>query len=241
MQRLNKNGNMYSDNKKSWNVFVGCYFDCVYCVKSFQAQMKRQMPKHNEENQLIRGCQDCYDYKPHFHENRLKDKLPLTKGDEFIWCCASSDIYFAKEEWIEMILEKIRTYPIRTFFFQTKDPSVFKKYDFPNNVLLGTTLESNRAYYDVSKAPETAIRFNNFLEVKHHRKIITIEPIMEFDLYDFAFMIKKISPERIYIGYDTKNSNLNEPLRLKTLRLIQTIKLDLPDCKIKTKLMREKV
>jgi len=235
----NKKGNMYSDNVKSWSVFIGCYFDCNYCEKSFKAQMKRQMPKF-DKNGKWRGCQDCYDYIPHFHENRLKDSLPKTTGDQFIWCCSSSDIYFAKEEWIEKVLERVRKLKNRTFFFQSKAPEVFYKYDFPENVMLGTTLETNRDYRNISKAPIPYKRYNDFLNLKHPRKVVTLEPLMEFDLFPFLTMIRNISPERIYIGYDTKNCKLNEPSLTKTQILINYLKIHLPDCKIKTKLMREK-
>ena len=238
---LSKEGNMYKDAIKRWNVFVGCYFGCVYCIKSFQAQMKRQKPKYDEKGNLIRGCQDCYDYIPHFHKNRLKDKLPRTQGDEFIWCCSSSDIYFAKREWIEMILERVRKDSKRTFFFQSKAPSVFKKYDFPNNVLLGITLETNRPYQNLSKAPTPEIRYKDFLNLDHSRKVVTIEPLMQFDLFEFVMMIKNLSPERIYIGYDSKKSNLNEPSLVKTYKLMKILKIHLPYTKIKTKLIRKKV
>ena len=39
-----KKSNMYSDSVFQWNCFVGCYFNCSYCIPSFQRQMKRQMP-----------------------------------------------------------------------------------------------------------------------------------------------------------------------------------------------------
>jgi len=31
---------MYPDTK-TWNPFVGCNYDCVYCEKSFKRQFKR--------------------------------------------------------------------------------------------------------------------------------------------------------------------------------------------------------
>lgn len=231
---------MYLDSKKQWNVIVGCKFHCIYCEKSFQAQMKRQ--KHN--------CIKCYNYEPHFHEDRLSQTLPKTHGDEFIWCCSSSDIYFAKKEWMERILERIIEMPNRTFFFQTKEPSVFYDYDFPKNVLLGITLESNRfyeAYYD--DAPEPYVRFKGFYDITHPRKIITIEPVLEFDFSIFLRWIKKIQPERIYIGFDTKNTvvwnmesdkyeTLCEPSIEKTKSFIRELERF---TKVKTKYMKGRV
>ena len=224
-----KKGNMYEDARYRWNVFVGCYYQCKYCLPSFQRQMKRQKPTIDKKGKK-RGCQDCYDYEPHFHEERLtnewiKKNLPkTTKGDEFIWACSSGDIAFAKSEWIEKILMKIRELSNRTFFFQSKNPIIFQQYNFPDNILLGTTLESNRDYLSISNAPVQTVRYADFLKIKHPRTVVTIEPIMPFDLGTFVKWIKNIAPERVYIGYDTKNTGLLEPSLAQTKRLISHLR-----------------
>ena len=226
---------MYGDAIKRWNCFIGCYYSCEYCFPSFQRQMKRQKPVI-DKNGKKRGCQDCYDYIPHFHEDRLNDKLPRTKGDEFIWACSSGDIAFAKSEWIEKILVRIRELSNRTFFFQTKNPKIFQKYNFPDNILLGITLESNRNYNGVSKAPRPSQRYADFLELSFPRKVITIEPILQFDLGTFVKWIKNIKPERVYIGYDTKNTGLLEPSLAQTKRFILHLR---QFTKVKLKYMKD--
>ncbi len=206
---------MYHDSVKQWNVFVGCKWDCLYCEKSFKRQMKRQ--KQN--------CIECYNYEPHFHPKRLDQDLPDTEGDQFIWACSSGDITFAKKEWINQVLEKIREHPDKVFLFQTKDPACLSKYDFPNNVLLSITLETNRdeGYREISKAPLPSKRYQDFLKLKFHNKIVTIEPIQPFDMEKFADWIKKLSPKRVYIGYDSKNCNLPEPSLEKTEELVSIL------------------
>jgi len=223
-----KKGNMYLDSKKQWNVIVGCEYQCKYCVNSFQRQMKRQ--KHN--------CIKCYNYEPHFHPERLKQSLPRTYGDEFIWVGSSGDISFAKREWMIKILDRTREMPNRTFFFQTKNPECFFDYDFPDNVMLGITLESNRYYPSISKAPEPKKRYEDFKSISNRiRKVITIEPILHFDIWILLEWIEDIKPERVYIGYDTKKSNLPEPRLYKTFWLCTELA---KFTKVKTKLMREK-
>jgi len=222
-------GNMYIDSKKQWNIIVGCEYQCTYCVNSFQRQMKRQ--KHN--------CIKCYNYEPHFHPERLKQSLPRTYGDEFIWCCSSGDISFARREWMDKILKRVRELSNRTFFFQTKNPKCFHDYNFPDNVILGITLETNKSdrnYSSISKAPKPIKRYADFLSLPFERKIVTIEPIMSFDLRFFVELIKDIAPERVYVGYDTKNSNLPEPKLYKTFLLCSELA---KFTKIKTKLIRE--
>ena len=220
------NKNMYSDSKKQWNCFVGCKFDCVYCIKSFKAQMKRQ--KHN--------CIDCYNYEPHFHWDRLYQKLPLTYGDEFIWVGSSGDMSFCEKEWMLKILKRISEMPERTFFFQTKNPSWFNQYSFPENCILGITLESNRDYREISKAPLCRQRAYVFAEVNHPRKSVTIEPVLKFDLYTFMLMIIGISPERVKIGYDTKKCKLPEPSLSKVKKFIVELE---KITNVKEKLIRE--
>lgn len=226
---------MYKDSKKQWNVYVGCKFNCIYCKKSFQAQMKRQ--KHN--------CIKCYNYEPHFHEERLKQSLKNTKGDEFIWCCSSGDIYFAKPKWIFKIIERIKELP-QTFFFQSKEPKVFYDYDFPENVILGITLESNRWYKEISDAPPPFERMKVFYDLKYPRKFITIEPILDFDFSIFLGWLRELNPERVYIGYDTKKTwwmegkekvylRKYEPRLHKTRNLIHELKRF---TKVKTKYMK---
>jgi len=222
-----ENKNMYQDSIKQWNVYVGCHYDCVYCERSFKAQMKRQ--KHN--------CLECYRYEPHFHPERLDWRLPLTKGDEFIWACSAGDITFAKPEWIEAILEKIREMPTRTFLMQTKDPACYTQYDLPDNLLIDITLETNRdeGYKDISKAPLPSIRYHDYLEIDHPHKLVTVEPILDFDSDIFLDWIRDIEPIRVYIGYDSKKNRLPEPELDKTKVLISSLD---EFVKIKTKFLR---
>lgn len=226
---LNKQ-NMYSDSIKQWNVIVGCYFDCVYCRRSFQAQMRRQ--QHN--------CLQCYTYTPHFHAERLNASLPETYGDQFIWACSSSDISFSQEGWMNPTIERMKLKKDRTFFLQSKKPEWFKKYDFPSNVLLGITLEtdSDLNYDRISKAPPPMVRYKQFADLDcKNRKIVTIEPVLRWSYTElFLAHIKDIRPERVYIGYDTKRTKLMEP-RLKQVQ--ELMKGLAKFTKVKPKLLRE--
>lgn len=221
--------NMYEDSVKQINYIVGCKFECVYCKKSFQKSLKR-WAKNN--------CNQCYNYEPHFHKERLKQSLPRTTGDQFIWVNSNCDIVFAKEEWMDEVLDVLESkYSDRTILFQSKDPRVFQKYEFLDNWILATTLETNRWYPNISKAPPPKKRAEYFREVFHPRKIVTIEPIMEFDFIPFFEMIQSINPERVYIGYDTKKCGLREPSIRNVKLLIQSLNRT---TKVKTKYIKKK-
>lgn len=244
---MSKNkSNMYQDRKYNWGCFVGCEFDCLYCKRSFQAQIKRWTKPRIDRNGEKRGCEFCYKYIPHVHEERLlynycKKNFPKTNGDEFIWVGQNGDISFIPDDYVSIIFQRIREFSDKTFFFQTKNPKWYKRWElFPENVILGITLETDiwRKTYKLSKAPVPSQRVVDFQKINHKRKSITIEPILKFNIFDLVDMCEMINPERIYIGYDSKHNKLSEPSLLSTKQLIEDLKETLLNCKIKEKLIR---
>ena len=227
-----KKSNMYELSLKQWNPFVGCGFDCIYCKTSFQRQAKRQ--KHR--------CSKCYRYIPHTHPNRLNSSLPKTSKDEFIFTCSSGDISFCSTSFLKKIIEKIEGNPNKTFLIQSKDPKTFNRVNFPDNVILGITLETNRDnfYRKVSKAPKPTQRIKDFLKIKHLRKMITIEPIMDFDCDVMLKWIKQIKPQLVWMGYDSKNKKLiPEPSLEKFMDLYKALGEN--GIKVKMKTVRAKL
>jgi len=193
--------NMYSLNVKTWSPFVGCKFNCIYCKNSFQAQAKRQ--KHR--------CMNCYNFEPHEHPERLEQPLPKTGYMQFIFTCAMGDIYFCSTKYLKKIVDRIRREPDKTFLIQSKNPKTFERIDWPNNVVLGMTIETNFDCYDgISKAPCATVRFIHFDQIKHPLKMVTIEPVLDFG-ENFWKWIRDLNPCMVWIGYDSKNNHLPEP------------------------------
>ena len=127
--------NMYKLSTKQWNPFVGCRYDCVYCKTSFQLQQKR----------FSKGkCDECYNYIPHQHAERLERLLPNTKYMQFIFTCSSGDISFCRTEYLEKIAHRIKNEPSKTFLIQSKNPKTFNRIHFPRNCIIGITLETNK-------------------------------------------------------------------------------------------------
>lgn len=218
-------------NTKTWNPFKGCRFDCVYCEPSFKRQAKRQM--HN--------CTDCYNYVPHYHPERLKpSKIPSLQT---IFVCGNSDISFCRKQYMFQIIEVIKRRnklesikrrkkwrPEKTYYFQSKRPDYFEPFlsDLPNNAIILTTLETNRdkGYRQISKAPVPTVRYKQFLSLDYPRKVVTIEPVMDFDLDVFVDWIKSIDPEYVWLGYNSKPKQiqLTEPDEEKMFRFIIELK-----------------
>ena len=212
---------MYEDTK-TWNPIKGCLFDCDYCKKSFQLQAKRQ--KHN--------CNDCYRYVPHYHPERLKQYLPKNK---LIFACGNSDISFAKPEWIRSVLDEMRNRSEHTFLLQTKEPICLLNFNIPDNCIVGTTIETNRETYLISKAPHPDFRQYWLRHLKHKRKFVTMEPIYKFDLKIVLSWINRISPEFVYVGFanHVKSSLLEEPTKKEVMELVVELK-KFTDVRLKT-------
>ena len=202
---LNKQrGNMYGFVTHTWNVIKGkCPHDCSYCY------MKR-FPQSNLKL-------DSKEFKTNLGEGNC------------IYVGSSCDM-FADEissEWIIKVLEHCKKYPKNTYLFQTKNPVMFHKYknDFPFGSILGTTIETNRDTREFSKAPTTFERSQWMADegLSRMRKMVTIEPIIDFDVSVMVDWIKPIRPEFVNIGADSTRNNLEEPTDFKIGNLIKEL------------------
>jgi hypothetical protein len=196
--------NMYKLSVHQWNPFAGCKHDCIYCQSSFQRQLKRWAKK---------SCAKCYEFVPHTHPDRLNQSLPKTKYMQFIFTCSSGDIAFCRTDNLEEIITRIHSEPNNAFLIQSKNPKTFNRVIFPKNVILGTTLETNRDELceGISRAPKPSQRYKDFLEVNHPLKMVTIEPVIDFDLNVMIDWIGNINPCMVWLGYDSGKNKLPEP------------------------------
>ncbi len=187
--------NMYPGTK-TWNPAVGCRYYCVYCVKSFKRMLKRVAGTLN--------CPDCYTYSPHYHPGRL-NKIPSGKKEWkeiIVFVFGTGDISFYGPSFVRETFKAIDNHKPRkpkTYIFQSKNPACFEQYlDWFNanvdRVILVTTLETNRdaGYREISQAPLPTARFNDFYDLDYPRKVLTIEPVLDFDLEEFVEMVLKL-------------------------------------------------
>ncbi len=196
--------NMYA-GAVTWNPFKGCQFDCVYCVPSFQKQAKRQRQR----------CLQCYNYAPHYHEERLA-KIPSA---EIVFVCGNADISFCDYEFVHRIIARIRKHnercPHKTYYFQSKRPEYFVPLlpHFPENVIVVTTLETNRdkGYKRISKAPPPRRRYRQFNALDYPRKVVTIEPVLDFDIDVFFEWMCNLQPEYVWLGFNSRSQSVALP------------------------------
>lgn len=215
---LNKSkGNMYPFISHTFNVIKGkCPHACSYCYCRFYYSESHPQPEL------------------HFDERELK--VDLGEGN-FIFVGSSCDMWAERIPcvWIELILEKCQAHS-NQYLFQSKNPDRFYAYAlaFPLHSVFGTTIESNRS--EIGLAPLPYYRYRAMREMPGH-KMVSIEPVMDFDLDVMVEWMKEIEPEFVSIGADSKGHHLPEPSPEKVNRLIEELSA-FTEVKIKDNLKR---
>lgn len=188
---------MYGFVTHTFNTIKGeCPHGCTYC---YMKRFGKQKPPHLDESEF---------------------KTDLGTGN-YIFVGSSIDM-FAKSidnSWVDKTLEYCKIFD-NQYLFHTKNPKrLFKKYIFGETPVKSnfiTTIETNRHYAQIMKdSPTPQIRANNANWGNRNDKMITIEPVMDFDIELFAKMIQRINPFQINIGADSGGNNLPEPSKDK--------------------------
>lgn len=139
-------------------------------------------------------------FNPTFHPKELDKTF---RPGEFVFVAPMGDINFCPPEQFDHIMNKILAYPQTRFLLQTKHPALFltRRKAWPDNVYCGTTIESNRKYI-YNKSATVVARADWLGRLKHPHKLVSIEPIMDFDVPNFLGMINSIKPEIVEVGTD---------------------------------------
>jgi hypothetical protein len=206
---------MFKSITRTWNVFTGCRHNCKYCsARTLAIGRLKHHPRYRDG------------FKPTFHPELLDIKF---QPGEFVFVAYMGDVAFCPINNFADIEKKIWANPQTAFLLMSKDPRVFNLpfTKRPPNEVLGTTLETNRDY-EMSLAPSPEIRAHYLALVKHPRKMVSIEPIMDFDLDPFLNMVEKIKPQIIEVGADNYHNHLPEPLADKLRHLLHHLRLICP-------------
>ena len=135
------------------------------------------------------------DFKPTWKQKNFD--RPFPKNPSQIFVNSMSDIACWTDEWIELVLNKIREFPQHTYLFLTKQPECYSKFrSAPINCWFGVTITDQvamdrfqKTYWDYSFWPKYTKR----------KIFFSVEPLLtdiEMDVF----------PDWIIIGAETGNS-----------------------------------
>lgn len=196
---------------ETWNPVVGCLHNCTYCWARRLAETK---------------LRDIQRYKDGFKPKLIEYELNRRFHDKFVFVSDMGDLFgdWVPDDWIVKVIESVRRNPSSYFLFLTKNPGRFTKFLdlYPGNVVLGATIETNREY-EFTKAPQTAERYRAIASLQYRRRLVSVEPIMDFDLEVFVQWIKDIDPVLVHVGYDNYRCGLPEPPLSKTRQLVDQL------------------
>jgi hypothetical protein len=187
-----------------------------------------------------------YDMTPRFEEKLLKDNLGSGRT---IFVGSTTDIggKWQKGRQVHQVLDHCKLYA-NTYLFQSKRPDAFLgyTYELPKGCILGTTIETNRDTREISKAPSPALRAMAMCRLRERRAMdlrlnyklmLSIEPILDFDLAELVDWIAAILPNYVSIGADSKRCNLREPGPGAVASLIEQLR-EITEVKLKPNLRR---
>ena len=199
---------MFDVITKTWNPVIGCKHNCSYCWARNLAETRlTHMDKYKDG------------FKPNIAEYELKKKF----RKQYVFACDMGDLFgnWVPRDWVLKVIDAVRNSPSSYFLFLTKNPKRYFEFleVFPENLVLGATIETNREY-KFSNAPPVAERHNCMVKLPYKRKLVSIEPIMDFDLDVFVKWIRDIAPAVVHVGYTKFNENLPEPSLAKTKKLM---------------------
>lgn len=213
---LNKSkGNMYNFVTHTWNPLAGqCPHKCIYCSTKKLKRYPVINKKYSGNLRLI--------------ESYLDDKFGENKT---IFVCAQNDLFAEslEQDIILKIIGKCFENPYNKYLFQSKNPERMYSFYYPRDSILCTTIESD-IEHNVSNAPSIYNRITWMKKIKEDRRLvktmITIEPILKFDLKNLVELIKYANPNFINIGAKTglKEIELNEPNKDEVEALKEALK-----------------
>jgi DNA repair photolyase len=191
--------NMYRFVSDTWNPVRGkCPYDCLYCYVGKWG---------NKQKPLF------------LDRSYLKDQLG---NGRFIFICSGCDLFHPDIpiEWINAIKEHTMQYPGNKYLWHTKNPYRLVSLIEPGpSDIACVTIESNKGYPSITKAPLPIERIT-YLNEWEGKRMITVEPILDFDLDSFVGMIHEANPVQVNIGADSGGNHLPEPPKEKVIEFI---------------------
>ena len=206
LKKVSPYGNMYIFISHTWNPVKGkCGYGCLYCYVNKWGQ--KRSPIHIDEREL---------------------RSDLGSGN-FIFVCSGCDLFHPNipDEWIGRVIHHARQYQDNRYLLHPKNPGRlleigYSGLSWPGESTVCVTIESNRWYDQMGTASEPEERISCLSRIGD-RKMITVEPVMDFDTLEFSEQIIMCKPCQVNIGADSCGNDLTEPSRSKLEDLIAAL------------------
>jgi hypothetical protein len=163
----------------------------------------------------------------HLDEKELRTDLGQYN---FIFVCSGCDLFHSDtpDKWIERIVDYTKVFDNR-YLWHTKNPQRYLNWreSFGNNDVLCVTMETNLHIPEImGNAPAPEKRADAAADLpEKYKRMVTIEPIMKFNLKDFSHMILRTQPDQVNIGSDSGNNGLPEPSGKEIKALIECLEI----------------
>jgi protein gp37 len=170
----------------TFNPVIGCLRGCSKATKGFDCYAaKLHTMRHNA---LMAGkhlpAQYCLPFDHiQFAPERLMDRDLKKPGPFKIFTGSMTDHCFWPDHIQQEVIDCMRMYKQHTFMMLTKDPYSYQGYDWPDNVMCGTTItfysQSDYQLLDIATLPS--------------RPFLSVEPLLgrvpEYDYSKFEVVI----------------------------------------------------
>jgi len=212
-------GDMYPFVDWIWNPVCGkCLHDCPYCY------VKR----------IISGRFKREQQKPHLVPSEFKINLGVCNT---IFVCSGCDLFAndVPDDYIKAVFNHTYVQECvhkrkNKYIFQTKNPKrlTFSPFKISADIhKFCTTIETNyhlTEYMGNTPTPYERAEAMYLLSEMGFETMVTIEPIMEFDLEKMLDLISLTRAAQVNIGADSGNNHLPEPPKEKVIKLISELK-----------------
>ena len=180
-------------------------------------------------------CIYCYVTRMPWQHDKYKGPLRIIAKDLnidygegrriFVEHC--NDLFAAEvpDAMIRQVLEHCGKYAKNTYLFHTKNPARYADYlaAMPPDYILGATAETNRPTTGISLAPAPLDRLVAMGELTA-KKLITVEPVLEFDVDPFVAALVAAKPDHVIVGADSKYRGLQEPGKVELVALMDGLR-----------------
>jgi DNA repair photolyase len=154
-----------------------------------------------------------------------KDLNTNLGAGRFIFICSGCDLFHPDipEDWIAGVCEKTMRYQSNKYLWHTKNAKRLVELIEPGPADVAcVTIESDINRSNISAAPAPFERAM-YLRQWEGKKMITVEPIMDFGLDAFADLILSCHPDQVNIGADSGGNGLPEPSAWKIEALVDAL------------------